>query len=83
LLGDVAQQFGGASTQGDEVNATLVAFTEVGIGRQARIKDQLFGEMARALFLVGHEAQDFIVVLFLAQIRVDVADWTRASWCRR
>jgi hypothetical protein len=44
LLGEVAPQLGGAAPQGDEADFLPVEFTQIGIGREARVEDEFLGE---------------------------------------
>ena len=71
---DVLQQFGGTATQSDEPNVLLVELIQVGMSGEARIEDEFFRDSAGTFFPVGDETENFIVVLVLAQIAVDVAE---------
>src|SRR6266403_3565619 len=64
----------GAPPQGDEVDFLGIERVEVCVGGELAVEDQLLRQRAGARLPELDEAQDFIVLLILAQIRIGIAE---------
>ncbi len=71
--GDLAEQRGRASPQGNKVDALPVEPTEIAIGGQAGIENQLPGPLAGALLPKGDKIQNGVILLVLTQTGVGIA----------
>ena len=57
----------------DEIDVHVIQLVEIRVGRQLGIKHQLLRQPTGSLLPKFDESQDFIILLFLAQITVRVA----------
>ena len=62
-----------AAPQSDEIDVHVIQLVEIRVGRQLGIKHQLLRQPTGSLLPKFDESQDFIILLFLAQITVRVA----------